>query len=534
VPVIFIIFDEFSGTALMNQELQLDAEHFPHFARLGEISTWYRNSSTVHCRTDVAVPAILSGRFPTVKRPPLEAEYPGNLLQTIHATGSFRMVVFEPATRLGPADLVVRKVIQKRTFLQKIGSMTQVMATVYPRLIFPDDMPIDFPPISKIWFGLPEVLSGDEILDHGLIRLMPFDKRDNQLRHFLDCVRPSDLPQFCFLHVELPHLPWHFLPSGHYYNYEHGAEFDPLGAWGDLGEDWDRDPAIVARNEHRHLLQLGFVDRFIGQLLDRLQETGLLDQCLLIVTADHGVSVRPNHSRRIPDAETLPDILSVPLFIKLPGQTSGAVSDANVESVDILPTIAEILGLTLPEPVDGTSVTNDKRRLRKSFFVEQTMTALEPAIPGLDAAVQRRRAIFGSGSWDRPPLMTASHPDWHGRSIREFTIEDRPLDGVQIEDPKPSADVGASEFVPCLVRGCVETRSLQTPVADLVVVVNDVICDSGHSCGHRFGLQGFEFLLSESLAKQPPGHVEVFLVEPAPGGKPRLRRVATWKLPVKI
>ena len=57
-----------------------------------------------------------------------------------------------------------------------------------------------------------------------------------------------------------------------------------------------------------------------ARLLDRLAETGVLDQCLLIVTSDHGVSFRPGHSRRLPDPDNLADIASVPLFIKLPGQ----------------------------------------------------------------------------------------------------------------------------------------------------------------------------------------------------------------------
>ena len=39
--------------------------------------------------------------------------------------------------------------------------------------------------------------------------------------------------------------------------------------------------------------------------------------------------------------------MSVPLFIKLPGQTEGRIDDRNVESVDILPTIADVLGISI-------------------------------------------------------------------------------------------------------------------------------------------------------------------------------------------
>ena len=121
----------------------------------------------------------------------------------------------------------------------------------------------------------------------------------------------------------------------------------PAGGFGVFSEDWLSDPATIERNEFRYRLQVGFVDRFVGRLLDRLVETNVLDKCLLIVTADHGVSFRPGHSRRVPDADNLADIASVPLFIKLPGQKRGRIDDRNVESVDIFPTIAESLGIEL-------------------------------------------------------------------------------------------------------------------------------------------------------------------------------------------
>ena len=108
----------------------------------------------------------------------------------------------------------------------------------------------------------------------------------------------------------------------------------------------------MIRNEFRYRQQVGYVDRFIGQVLDRLKESDLFDRCLLIVTADHGVSFHPGHSRRLPDADNLSDILSVPLFVKLPGQLNGTTDDRNIESVDLLPTVAEVIGVRLVEPID--------------------------------------------------------------------------------------------------------------------------------------------------------------------------------------
>ena len=43
-------------------------------------------------------------------------------------------------------------------------------------------------------------------------------------------------------------------------------------------------------------------------------------------------------------------------FVKLPQQVSGVVSDRVVETIDILPTIADVLSATVPYEVDGRSL----------------------------------------------------------------------------------------------------------------------------------------------------------------------------------
>ena len=68
IPVVLIVFDEFSGITLMNERGEIDESRFPQFARLAKNSTWYRNATTVSPRTDIAVPAILSGQYPVATR----------------------------------------------------------------------------------------------------------------------------------------------------------------------------------------------------------------------------------------------------------------------------------------------------------------------------------------------------------------------------------------------------------------------------------------------------------------------------------
>ena len=103
----------------------------------------------------------------------------------------------------------------------------------------------------------------------------------------------------------------------------------------------------------RHLLQVGYVDQLLGDLLERLRDTGMYDRSLVVVTADHGMSFREGESGRIASQANLEDVAFVPLFVKQPGQERGEVVDHHVETIDVLPTIAEVLGFRIPWRVDG-------------------------------------------------------------------------------------------------------------------------------------------------------------------------------------
>ena len=56
---------------------------------------------------------------------------------------------------------------------------------------------------------------------------------------------------------------------------------------------------------------MGEIEELVGELLDRLTEIGIRDRCLLIVTADHGISFRAGQDRRVPEAGNADDGTSV-------------------------------------------------------------------------------------------------------------------------------------------------------------------------------------------------------------------------------
>ena len=135
----------------------------------------------------------------------------------------------------------------------------------------------------------------------------------------------------------------------------------------------------------RYLLQVGFADRLLGQLLQNLRANRLYDRSLIIVVSDHGISFRTGGNRRNLDETNLQDILNVPLLIKAPHQKQGQVSQRPTRTIDILPSIASILGVAPPWPTDGISVTettDENRDLlatvpRSRFLHSRTTVCLE-------------------------------------------------------------------------------------------------------------------------------------------------------------
>jgi len=95
---------------------------------------------------------------------------------------------------------------------------------------------------------------------------------------------------------------------------------------------------------------VSFADCMVGQVLDALDETGLSEETLLIFTSDHGASFM--HAKG-----TLYDGgVKVALLMRMPGTIAeGHRSEAMTSHVDIVPTVFDFMGLTLPYQVEGSS-----------------------------------------------------------------------------------------------------------------------------------------------------------------------------------
>jgi hypothetical protein len=497
-PVVLVVFDEFPTVSLMNGREEIDAVRYPSFARLAHDGIWFRNATTVHEWTTSAVPAILTGRYPEQGTLPLYLDHPDNLFTLLG--GSYDLRVVETQTHLCPAELCSAE----EGFGARMRSILSDVSIVYPHLVLPSGLRAHLTPVGEAWSGFRHVGG----------RPAAYIGRDQQVRDLVGQIGPAPRPPLFFLHVLLPHHPWEYLPDGK--RYSSSLPWQP----GLVDDRWTGDPELVVQAEQRHLLQVGYTDRMLGEILDRLRAEGLYDDALVVVTADHGVSFHADGERRRANADNLADIAFVPLLVKLPHERQGRIDDAHVQTVDILPTIADALGVRVPWPIDGRSALRVRPGDEPAVNV---YTSSGDRVTGEPEELERRRAaalaaqiqLFGEG--DEPPgfFRIGPHPELLGREVdglaaaRAGGSHVRLLGGTSYDPDAPVVPVHVAGIL--LGAGGGE---------DLAVAVGGRIRALTRSYDYG-GKTWFSAVLPESAFRPGPNDVRVFIVE-SDGGARRL------------
>ncbi len=307
--------------------------------------------------------------------------------------------------------------------------------------------------------------------------------------------------------------------------------------WGLVGKRWSADEWATVQALQRHLLQLGFADLLLGRILDHLEANGLFDRSLVVIVADHGMSFWPGEASRLVSDPTAAEILRVPLMVKLPGQVEGRIDDRWVETVDVLPTIADALGTDLPWPVDGrsmlpSSAPGRQRRTLASHEGTLTRRAIDLDQAGLEPAVRRRLDLFGSASDPDALFRVGPHRSLWGAALDDLEIvaDQGQAPEVELVDAASlhRVDLG-SRYLPARVVGRLFGNR---GALDLALAVNGRIKALGRCRGNG----RFMMMVPESAFRQGLNRIEVFQVD-VRGGKPRLsvlrqREPTTYRLAI--
>ena len=325
------------------------------------------------------MPAILTGRRPRDELQ-VAAKHPDNLFTLLGA--SHRLDVFEALTDICRSPCTRQ---EREPFDRRIRGLTASLIDKVPALPpklgnrLSDAIAPEGPPARA---GQRPVIDGD-------VRRVLSTTQDVRFVRFLDTLTQSREPTLNYMHLVLPHRPWVYLPDGRRRRPRAADEFGV----------WPSDPEVATAAWRRHLLQTRFVDRLIARLIARLKANGTYDRTLLVVVGDHGAAFIPGEQSRIVTKANIGEIAPVPLFVKAPRQRRGAVDDSDVETTDVLPTIARHLRARVPWAVDGTPAQARPDRWTLTVFRQDDGAELEVSRRRLerlrDAAVRQRLAALG-------------------------------------------------------------------------------------------------------------------------------------------
>lgn len=167
----------------------------------------------------------------------------------------------------------------------------------------------------------------------------------------------ADQPFFLFVHTYEPHVPYQRL------GFADGL--DP-GVFGGVFDREQNDQALkrrvpVGEVEQRWVRALydggvAEADRAVGRLLTVLEELGVDDRTLVVVTSDHGEQLGEHRPEDLGlHGQTLWDtIVRVPLIVRDPRRSDGGRRVATqVRAVDVMPTILDLAGLAPPVAADA-------------------------------------------------------------------------------------------------------------------------------------------------------------------------------------
>jgi hypothetical protein len=454
-PVVVILLDELSGVAVMGPDRRIDGARLPGFARLARDATWYRNATGVADFTDRAVPPILTGERTEPGSVPTSADHPESLFTLLG--GSYDFDVTEPVTDICPPRLCPREAAARPAARQRLRELAADIPIVSAHLLLPGDLERDLPPIDRSFgdFGDAAETADPGARGRSAAAFLSMLVRKEQFEDFIGRLgRPPKRRTLSFLHVQLPHHPYYFLPTGQ--RYPEGRDRVPgLEAKGPPAGTWTRDRDLVRQSHLRYLLQVGFADRLVGRALDRLRAAGRYDDSLVVVMADHGVSFAPGTPLRAATSENLAAIASVPLLVKMPHQRRARIDDRNVRTIDVLPTIAAGLRTRLPWRTEGVRAGTAAART----VAVQALSGPQRSMPFADyvrrrdALVARMAATFRLGSRDGL-LRSGPDADLLGEPLAALGAAPAAGGRVELDDPGLLASVDpVGDFVPSLVGG---------------------------------------------------------------------------------
>jgi len=169
----------------------------------------------------------------------------------------------------------------------------------------------------------------------------------------------KDQPWFLYLGLIDTHVTWR-AKSPWIEKYDGGYKGKFETSYGDDGPGGSNGKGM-SEKEINHVRALydsniSYQDDLLGKLIEKLQAWGLYDKTMIIVTADHGDELWEETDRAGHGGSQRETVVHVPLLIHYPPMFPAAKVRAGAEGIDIVPTIADVLGVPTDPEWQGQSL----------------------------------------------------------------------------------------------------------------------------------------------------------------------------------
>ena len=508
--MVVVLFDEFPLASLMNGRGRIDAKRFPAFGELARRATWFRNAYTVYDSTERAQPAIFDGHLPSKDKLPTSSDHPNSIFTLFAKT--HRLNVSEEATSVCPRALCKDTRLDE-AYRDRMRSMFDDLGLVWLHQVSPPGIEKNLTSVSENWGNFGGGDSGGSAApgDQPNTRSNLNRNRNRRFEDWISNIRKANRPALNFKHALLPHVPWQYLPDGRMYRKPANDAIPGLSSQS------YKDHYQVESLYQRHLLQAGFADHELGKVIERLKDVGLWNKSLVVVAADHGVAIDDGlYNRRRLNRATAEEIGPIPFFLKKPDQKRGRIDEAYAQSIDILPTILDVLDIDPRVKIDGKSAFGPavKRRRRIRILERNTFEPLVFSAPEWEArrraALRRKLRLFGTGS-EGPLRLFRIGPrqDLLFQPVSRYRVTAG--SGASFVGAEGYRDVDLRDLVPAHVMGHLEG----VPGGrDLAIAVNGTIEATTRSFTLATGGGPiFAAMVPPSSFRQGRNRVEIFEVE---------------------
>lgn len=179
----------------------------------------------------------------------------------------------------------------------------------------------------------------------------------------------EDSPFALFLSWGPPHDPWNWGNSPETFNhlfkdreFPDPPNFSPDGHaryWAErMDEEWYREKWMPNRFQYRqaYAAQTSSLDWDLERLLSAMNSMGIADDTIFVFTSDHGEQF--GSQGRVAKKIFYEESARVPFLIRYPGVSKPHVNDAAFNTVDVAPTLLGLMGLSVPDAMEGMDLSH--------------------------------------------------------------------------------------------------------------------------------------------------------------------------------